>query len=412
MHTHLGQVGPTPEAVALRSPRIRIDRNELSGAFGDIGTDFPLVVGMILAAKLDPASVFTMFGAMQILTGLLYGIPMPVQPLKAVAVLVIAQRLPGHILYGGGLAIGLVMLALAATGLIDVVTRVVPKVVVRGIQFGLGLQLSILALRDYVPAEGVAGYVLGGVAFVIILLLLGNRRFPPAPLVILLGIGYALLFRVSGNVLIHSAGLHLPELTRPTTQDILTGFLLLALPQIPLSLGNSILATKQIAADLFPERRITTRKIGLTYSVMNLVNPFLGGVPTCHGSGGMAGHYAFGARTGGSVLLYGALYLALGLFVSAGFRDIIPVFPRPVLGVILLFEAVALLRLARDTASSSPDFSLVLLIGAIAASLPYGYLVALVLGTIVARTTRPWAMGLIAVGPGAGGDREPQIRRA
>ncbi|TMI83786.1 MAG: transporter [Bacillati bacterium ANGP1] len=388
--------------VAARAPRIRFDRNELSGAFGDIGTDFPLLVGMSLAAKLDPAGVFTMFGMMQILTGLVYGIPMPAQPLKAVAVLVIAQRIPGHILYG----------ALAATGLLDVLTRVVPKVVVRGIQFGLGIQLSILALRDYVPAEGVPGYVLGGISFVIILLLLGNRRFPPAPLVILLGIGYALLFRVSGNVLIHSAGLHLPELTRPTTQDILTGFLLLALPQIPLSLGNSILATKQIAADLFPERRITTRKIGLTYSVMNLVNPFLGGVPTCHGSGGMAGHYAFGARTGGSVLLYGALYLALGLFVSAGFRDIIPVFPRPVLGVILLFEAVALLRLARDTASSSADFSLVLLIGAMAASLPYGYLVALVLGTIVARTTRRWAVGLIAEAPGAGGDREPQIRRA
>jgi hypothetical protein len=391
--------------VAIRSPRIRFDRNELSGAFGDIGTDFPLVVGMILAAKLHPGSVFTMFGTMQILTGLVYGIPMPAQPLKAVAVLVIAQRLPGHILYGGGLAIGIVMLALAATGLIDVVTRVVPKVVVRGIQFGLGLQLSILALKDYVPAEGVAGYVLGGVSFVIILLLLGNRRFPPAPLVIVLGIGYALAFRVSGTALIHSIGFHLPELSRPTTQDILTGFLLLALPQIPLSLGNSILATKQIAADLFPERRITARKIGLTYSIMNLVNPFLGGVPTCHGSGGMAGHYAFGARTGGSVLLYGAFYLTLGLFVSAGFQHIIPVFPRPVLGVILLFEAVALLRLARDAASSSADFSLVLLIGAMAASLPYGYLVALVLGTILAHTTRQWTVGLGMETRGAGGDR-------
>src|SRR5207245_3003838 len=122
--------------VAARAPRIRFDRNELSGAFGDIGTDFPLLVGMSLAAKLDPAGVFTMFGMMQILTGLVYGIPMPAQPLKAVAVLVIAQRIPGHILYGGGLAIGLAMLVLAATGLLDVLTRVVPKVVVRGIQIG------------------------------------------------------------------------------------------------------------------------------------------------------------------------------------------------------------------------------------------------------------------------------------
>ncbi len=405
MDAHQSQVGPLPSAVAPRSPRIRFDRNELSGAFGDIGTDFPLLVGMILAAKLDPASVFTMFGVMQVLTGLLYGIPMPAQPLKAVAVLVIAQRIPGHVLYGGGLAIGLAMLVLAATGLIDILARVVPKVVVRGIQFGLGLQLSILALRDYVPAEGVSGYVLGGVSFVVILLLLGNRRFPPAPFVILLAIGYALVFRVSGSSLIHSAGFHLPELNLPAPQDILTGFLVLALPQIPLSLGNSILATRQIAVDLFPGRRITARKIGLTYSAMNLVNPFLGGAPTCHGSGGMAGHYAFGARTGGSVLLYGGLYLMLGLFLSAGFRHIIPVFPKPVLGVILLFEAVTLLRLARDAASSSADFSLVLLIGVIAASLPYGYLVALVLGTVLAHTMGQRVMGLDAQARGDTGSR-------
>src|SRR2546426_1862739 len=191
----------------MRSPRIRFDRNELSGAFGDIGTDFPLVVGMILAAKLDPASVFTMFGVMQILTGLLYGIPMPAQPLKAVAVLVIAQRLPGHILYGGGLAIGLVMLALAATGLIDVVTRVVPKVVVRGIQFGLGLQLSVLALKDYLPAEGNRGYVLAGVAFLLILGLAGNRRIPPGPFAIVLGFAYAIAFRVAPRELAKGIGI-------------------------------------------------------------------------------------------------------------------------------------------------------------------------------------------------------------
>jgi hypothetical protein len=84
-----------PETTVLDAPerqrggRVRFDRNELSGAFGDIGTDLPLIVGMILAAKLDPASVLTLFGAMQLLTGLIYGLPMPAQPLKAMAVLVI-----------------------------------------------------------------------------------------------------------------------------------------------------------------------------------------------------------------------------------------------------------------------------------------------------------------------------------
>jgi hypothetical protein len=72
----------------FRDPRVRFDRNELSGAFGDLGTDFPLVVGMVLAAGLDVTSVLVMFGLMQVLTGLAYGLPMPVQPLKAMAVIV------------------------------------------------------------------------------------------------------------------------------------------------------------------------------------------------------------------------------------------------------------------------------------------------------------------------------------
>src|SRR6476646_10313613 len=160
-------------------PRIRFDRNELSGAFGDIGTDFPLIVGMILAAHLDPASVLIVFGLMQVMTGLLYGMPMPAQPLKAMAVIVIAQKVTGDVLYGGALAIGIIMLLLTVTGLIDALARAVPKPVVRGIQFGLGLQLSFLALKEYLPAEGAGGYVLGGVCFLLILALLGNRKIPP-----------------------------------------------------------------------------------------------------------------------------------------------------------------------------------------------------------------------------------------
>ena len=92
--------------------------------------------------------------------------------------------------------------------------------------------------------------------------------------------------------------------------------------------GNSILATRQIASDLFPARQITIRKLGLTYAAMNLLNPWFGGVPTCHGSGGMAGHYTFGARTGGSVIIYGLFYLVLLLaqclfYVFAGLGAIL-----------------------------------------------------------------------------------------
>ncbi|HEY2932391.1 MAG TPA: putative sulfate/molybdate transporter [Acidobacteriota bacterium] len=392
---------PEIKTVASQAqPRIRFDRNEFSGAFGDIGTDFPLIVGMILAAKLDPAGVLILFGAMQVLTGLRYGIPMPAQPLKAMAAIVITQKLSGNILYGGGLAIGLVMLFLAATGLIDAVARAVPKPVVRGIQFGLGLQLARLALEQYLPTEGVIGYALGALAFVMIVWLLGNRRFPPAPLVILLGITYALFYRIDARALLGGVGVALPRLHVPARQDIFAGLVLLALPQIPLSIANSILATRQIANDLFPERRISVRTISFTYAAMNLINPFFGGIPTCHGSGGMAGHYAFGGRTGGSVVIYGFLYLLLGFFFSGSFEQVIHFFPKPVLGMILFFEALTLLVLIRDITESRADLSVTLLVGLAAVSLPFGYVIGLVLGTVLAWLVKRRLTGLVEGEPG------------
>jgi MFS superfamily sulfate permease-like transporter len=374
----------THRTVTPLRQRIRFDRNELSGAFGDIGTDFPLIVGMILASGLDVTSTLVLFGVMQIFNGFFYGIPMPAEPLKAMAVIVITQKLSGNILYGGGLAIGILMLLLTVTGLIDWLARAVPKSVIRGIQLGLGIQLSLLALKDYVPADGKAGFALAAVAFVLTVALLGNRKFPPAVFVILLGIVYGLAFKVNAGALARSVGFALPHLHRPATHDIWLGFLLLALPQLPLSLGNSILATRQVAEDLYPQRPLTVRQISLTYSAMNLVNPFFGGIPTCHGSGGMVGHYTFGARTGGSVVIYGSMYLALGLFLSKGFSTAIQLFPKPILGVILLFEGVNLMRLVRDMAASKADFMLIILVGLMCAGLPYGYVLGLVVGTILA----------------------------
>ncbi len=400
--TELQQTHP-PESqpnitVADLDGSLRFDRNELAGAFGDIGTDLPLIVGMTLAAGLDSASVLTMFGLMQIGTALLYRMPMPVQPLKAMAALVIAQQIEGRILYGAGLAVGATMLLLTATGAIDWLARIVPKSVVRGIQFGLGLQLASIALRDYARADGVPGYAIAGLGFLITVLLLGNRRFPPALFVMALGITYAFVFKISPRVVVESAGFHLPTFHTPAWQDITTGFILLALPQIPLSLGNSLLATRQIVSDFFPAKKLTVRKIAWTYSFMNLINPFFSGIPTCHGSGGIAGHYAFGARTGGSVIIYGSLYVVLGLFFSAGFSEVIQVFPLPILGVLLFFEGLALLRLIHDLAGAASEFILALLVGMMALLLPYGYLVALVAGTALAYLSRRGAIALDKVG--------------
>ena len=370
-----------------RLPRLRFDRHELAGAFGDIGTDLPLLIALIATCGLDAASVCIVFGLLQIATGVLYGIPMPVQPLKAMAAIMLAQRLSPGTLAGGGLVIGVAMLVLAVTGLLDWLARVVPKEVVRGIQLGLGITLATLALKEYASADGLIGFLLAAVCVVLLLVLPGQRKVP-APLVVMgLGVLYASVLHLDRAVLAGAIGFRLPIFHAPTRTDLLQGALLLALPQIPLSLGNSVIATSQTTRDLFPDRPVPVRQIGITYGLMNLLAPWFGGVPVCHGCGGLVGFHGFGARTGGAPVFYGALYLLLGLFFAPGFARIVHVFPMPVLGVVLLFEAVALMALVRDVAAEKRTLWVALVVAAVVVGVPYGYLVGLVAGTLIA-----WAM--------------------
>jgi len=381
--------------LAALSRRIRIDRAEFGGAFGDMGVSLPLIIGVILASGADRASVLIVFGAMQIFCGLFYGVPMPAQPLKLVAAVVIAQNMDASIMYGAGLSVGIVMLLLTLTGLIDWITRVVPKTVVRGMQLGIGIKLTYLALHDYVGAEGAQGYVLAGVAFVLILLLLRQKRIPAALAVIALGAIYAFVFgKVDTPSILAGWGLAAPKFNVPTVVHIVEGFLLLGLAQIPLSLGNSVLATRQVAEDLFPEKKITVRQIGCTYSLMNLVAPFFSGIPVCHGSSGMVGIHLFGGRTGGATLIYGSLFLGVGLFFSGAFTEIVAVFPLPILGVLLFFQGLALVVLVRDMAEDATLFAITILVGLAAFALPYGFLAALVGGTLLTYAAKAWGVKL------------------
>lgn len=361
---------------------IKINRQEFSGAFGDIGTDFPLLVAMIIAAGLHTPSVFIVFGAMQIFTGVVYKMPMPVQPLKAMATLVITQKIAGNVLMGAGLAIGVVMLILSLTGILDKLTKFIPKAVIRGIQMGLGISLCLLSFKEYIPAEGTIGYGLALLSFLVVILLIDNKKYPTSLLIIGIGIIYALFFSIDLGTIFHSVGVNIPKLNVPSYDSVAKGFVLLALPQIPLSLGNSILATKQAASDFFPERKdVTVRKIGITYSIMNLAVPFFSGVPCCHGSGGMVGHYAFGGRTGGSVIIYGTVFILLGVFFGNNLETIIKVFPLPILGIILLFEGVSLILLMKDVVEDKKGFVISILVGVVAFGLPYGFVISMVIGT-------------------------------
>jgi hypothetical protein len=360
---------------------IRFDRNELAGSFGDIGTDLPLIVAMITAAGLDGAGVFIVFGLLQLMTGLVYGVPMPMQPLKAMAVLVITQKIAGDILFGAGLSIAIIMLGLSLSGALTWLARMIPRAAVRGVQFGLGLSLASLALREYLPALGGGGYALAAVSFVIVVSLWNNRRVPAALIIVVLGLFYAASFTVDWGSVKLASKLTLPTFRMPTLEAAWTGLFVLALPQLPLSLSNSVIATEQTLRDLFPARAVGVRRIGLTYGLANLFACSLGGVPVCHGCGGLAGHYAFGARTGGSVVIYGLTYIAAGLLLGDSVGAFVAAYPRPVLGVILLFESVALMQLMRDTTADARQFTIVLLVGAVCLGMKQGFLVGIVIGT-------------------------------
>ena len=382
--THPATV-PAPDAPRhpVSSVALRFDRQELAGAFGDLGTDLPLLVGVVIATGMDATAAFVTFGVLQILSGLAYRLPMPVQPLKAMAAIAIAGKLSPPLLAAGGLIVGIVMLLLANSGALAWIARVVPKAVVRGIQVGLGLQLAKLALTRFIPADGARGWALAAVALAIVLWLRTNRRVPAALVVLLLGFAYAAAMWPPDVAL--PFGFRLPALpTRwPTGDEFLRASVLLALPQLALSLGNSVLATRQVVADLFPEREpLSVRRIGTTYALMNLVAAPLGGLPVCHGSGGIAGHYAFGARTGGSAVIYGVFLVAAGLLLVGSPAAFQRLFPGPVLGTLLLVEAVTVLLLVRDLFAQRLAFSLAIACGLTAAFVPYGYAWALIAGTV------------------------------
>ncbi|MBI2258078.1 MAG: transporter [Flavobacteriia bacterium] len=368
------------------SERIRFDRNEFSGAFGDIGTDFPLILGMIAVSDADAGSICILYGIMQCITAFLYGVPMAVQPLKAVATIVIAGNIQGDMIYTAGFIIGFIMLFLSFSGLIKIIHKIIPLVVVRGIQIGLGLSLAQIAVTKYI-LPNIGNYLdifLLIMCFVLALYFMGNRKYPPAFFIFGIGIiysifkDYALAFSVFNDV-----QLHLPIFQIPKIELILPATLLLALPQIPLSLGNSILASHQIVKDYFPEKKIGIQKISYTYSFMNLVSPFFGGIPVCHGSGGLVGHYNFGARTGGSLIIYGSFFILLGLFFSRGLEHFYDFMPLSVLGVILFFESLGLLALIKHLAHSKKELYVGLIIALISAGIPYGFLISMIVGTIL-----------------------------
>ena len=345
------------QALAAKRPANRYDVMEVAGAFGDLGTLIPFVVGYIAVLKMDPAGVLVAFGLCKVAVGLFYRTPMPVQPMKAIGATAISQAgaIPPSAVYTSSLVTAAIWLFLGLTGTIDRVAHWVAKPVVRGIVLGLGFSFIIEAF-EMMRSDP----IIAAAGLVVTYLLLTSNRFPAMFVLLLLGIGVTLVQQPDLGPRLAQTTLHLrlpsPCLTDIAWSDVVVGAFILALPQVPLSLGNACIATVRENNSLFPDRPVTVRRVATTMGLMNILSPLAGGVPMCHGAGGMAGHVRFGARTGGALVILGAILLFLGLFMADSVELIFALFPTAVLGVILFFAGTELALSARDAESGKEDF--------------------------------------------------------
>jgi MFS superfamily sulfate permease-like transporter len=313
---------------------------ELSGSMGDFGTLLPLAVGYVTVCGMDPSGLLVFMGLANIATGLVYRLPMPIEPMKALAIMAIAQAWTPDKVLASGFAMGLTWLLFGLTGAMTWIAANTPRAVTRGIQLALGVQLALqgakMASDSWILAIG---------ALLVVLLLRKNRHAPAALVLVLSGVG---IMAFQGKL----ASLEGLSLTLPSLHHLDFSLLWPAmrdggLSQIPLTATNAVIATVALIREYWPDRPVTERQLALNMGIMNLVGPFIGGMPLCHGAGGLAGQYTFGARTGGTNLIEGAIEITLGLFLARSIGEIFAAFPLAIVGSMMFVVGVELLKFIR-----------------------------------------------------------------
>jgi predicted benzoate:H+ symporter BenE len=357
------------------------NRNELAGAFGDLGTFIPFVAAYITLNKMDPLGILVAFGVFKIFVGQYFKTPFPVQPMKAIGGMAIAhpESISHGMIWGSGIFTAAFWLVMGLTGAVSWLHKITAKPIIRGIMLGLGLSFVLEGVKMMGDQPVVAVIAMTGTFF-----LLSRERIPAMLVLLAFGMSVALISNPSlWNELTQiSARLRIPEvyLGRITWQDLIAGTLILGLPQAPLTLGNAIIGTAEENNELFPDRPAKVKTIAVDHGIMNLFSAAIGGIPLCHGAGGMAGHVRFGARTGGALVILGIIVLILGLFFSDSVATLFRIFPPAILGVILFFTGLELASISRDIGNQRSDVYIMLVTAGLAMwNMGVAYLAGLVL---------------------------------
>ncbi|MBW2257494.1 MAG: putative sulfate/molybdate transporter, partial [Deltaproteobacteria bacterium] len=363
-------------------PAIRFDRRELAGSLGDLGTLLPIAIGLVLVCGIQGTPLLLAVGAYYIATGLIFRTTVPVQPMKVIGAYAIARALGPEEITAAGMWIGVLLLVLAATGAVQVLARITPKAVIRGVQLTTGMLLLTEGVRFIAGTSRLQaihgsaepflffsslgpvpiGILIGGAAVILLLLLLENRVAPAGLVVVLLGAGVGLALGGYRGLADFHLDLHLPTLLPyglPDGSVLTVALVSLALPQLPMTLGNAIIAQADLTREYFGEEvaaRANPRALAVSMGLANVISALIGGMPMCHGAGGLAAHYRFGARTAGSNLFIGGLFIAAGLVVGDQAANLLGVFPFSALGAMLVFAGAQLALQIRDVTERADLF--------------------------------------------------------
>jgi SulP family sulfate permease len=381
--------------------RYKFDRMEFAGSLGDLGTLLPLAIGMILINGLSPSGLFFSVGLFYIFSGTYYGVTVPVQPMKVIAAYAVATAMSAPQILASGALMGLVLLIIGATGAITAIGKYIPKPVVRGVQLSTGTLLMAQgvkfmigtskfqtlreAIEPYLTLQTLGpipiGIVIGVIGGALTLVLLENKKLPAGLIVVLGGIGVGLALGTHEGFENLRLGINLPKILPfglPTPADFSFALLVLVLPQIPMTLGNAVIAYADLSRDYFGEdsKKVSYRASCISMALANFLSFFLGGMPLCHGAGGLAAHYRFGARTAGSNLMIGLIFVALAILLGTHALSIMYLIPMSVLGVLLLFTGGQLAMTVIDMRDRKDLFVVLGILGiTLATNLAAGFIV-------------------------------------
>lgn len=335
---------------------IEFSWSEATGAVGDTVTVLPIVVAVAVLTDLSLVVMVLWFGLFQLVWGLYYGAPISVEPMKALAALILAGTISTGEFLIAGVLMGVILSLIGWTGTIRRVQHLFGPPVVRGIQLGVAL-----ILLDTGFTLGVGDPVLAGLAIIVALPIVLSGHVNLSAMVVL---------ALGGLIAVSSVGV--PSASVPSLDgmflfgsgDLTVPAMEATVAQLAMTLGNACLGASVLMSDYF-ETEVSPDQLASSMGVMNLIAVPFGAFPMCHGSGGIAGKYAFGARTAGSNILLGVAYITLAVFAVG----LVSAYPMAILGVILVLVAG---QLGLTSLRQASEYWLVIPIGVLGVLLNLG----------------------------------------